>query len=282
MTAFFALVIFLVGLTAIAGEAGVDLSVATDPDTWACLVGKYNVNYAIIRAFRNEGLVDENSANTLTNAHYAGVKDLGVYIFPCIPTSTYAVSNNLQCESASMQIMRTVEPVPRRSPSIVFGLIMRTRLPPSITMLILWSTKHSLLKWWAPWSRFKFRWVFIPRRRTGKTSWAKWMDTANTLSGILITMASTVLISSHHLLISYVCKSSKLLVIRACVVSPKWIRTIARRSLTIFTAPRPTALEFHSWFYCSTSYYILLCIEKKERKEKQNYLTFFCITVSVW
>lgn len=33
MTAFFALVIFLVGLTAIAGEAGVDLSVATDPDT---------------------------------------------------------------------------------------------------------------------------------------------------------------------------------------------------------------------------------------------------------
>lgn len=109
MTAFFVLVIFLVGLTAIAGEAGVDLSVATDADTWACLVGKYNVNYAIIRAFRNKGLVDENSANTLVNAHNAGLKDLGVYMFPCISTSTYAKSNNLECESASMQVMRVVE-----------------------------------------------------------------------------------------------------------------------------------------------------------------------------
>lgn len=109
MRIFFALVIFVAGILLISAETGVDLSVATTPDTWACLVGKYEVNFSIIRTFRNKGLVDENAANTLFNAHNAGVKDLGAYIFPCVPSSAYATSNNITCESPTMQVMRTVE-----------------------------------------------------------------------------------------------------------------------------------------------------------------------------
>lgn len=108
MAVFLTLLSFLVGLLVVSAETGVDLSVATTPDTWACLVGKYNVNFAIIRTFRNKGLVDNNAAETLTNAHNAGIKDLGAYMFPCIPTSSYASSNNITCESPAMQVMRTV------------------------------------------------------------------------------------------------------------------------------------------------------------------------------
>lgn len=109
MTLFFALTVLLAGVFVIAAETGVDLSVATSPDTWSCLVGKFDVSFAIIRTYRNKGVVDENSPNTLLNAHNAGVKDLGAYIFPCVPSSTYATTSNVTCESPAIQVMRTVE-----------------------------------------------------------------------------------------------------------------------------------------------------------------------------
>ena len=103
------LVIVIVCLSVlIEARTGVDLSVATTEDTWQCLMKDHAVDYAIIRAYRNVGQVDANCANTLINANKAGVKDLGAYIFPCMPTSPYTISKNTTCASAKDQVLDTV------------------------------------------------------------------------------------------------------------------------------------------------------------------------------
>lgn len=90
-------------------ETGVDLSVATTPEQWACLVSEHNVSYSIIRTFRNKGAVDENAGTSMVNAFNAGVKELGAYMFPCVPTSSYAIANNISCEAPAMQVVRTMQ-----------------------------------------------------------------------------------------------------------------------------------------------------------------------------
>jgi hypothetical protein len=92
----------------ILAESGVDLSVATDSTTWKCLTSEHNITYAVIRVYRNIGAVDENSANSLTLAHAAGINDLGAYIFPCISNSPYAKSKNIVCESPEEQLNKLV------------------------------------------------------------------------------------------------------------------------------------------------------------------------------
>jgi hypothetical protein len=65
----------------------VDLSIVTNSSIWDCLVKEHSTEYAIIRAYRSLGQVDTNAANTLRLAYTSGVKDLGVYMFPCITSS---------------------------------------------------------------------------------------------------------------------------------------------------------------------------------------------------
>lgn len=103
-------VLIVLALFAVCTEArtGVDLSVATTVDTWQCLMKENSVDYAIIRAYRNVGQIDSNCATTLKNAHNAGVKDLGAYMFPCMPTSAYAASKNITCKSAKDQVLDTI------------------------------------------------------------------------------------------------------------------------------------------------------------------------------
>lgn len=94
---------------AVQGKAGVDLSVQTTSENWDCLVKDHDISYAIIRAYRNLGVVDDNAPESLKLAHGSGIKDLGAYIFPCITTSPYAVGKNITCDSAEDQVTKTLD-----------------------------------------------------------------------------------------------------------------------------------------------------------------------------
>jgi hypothetical protein len=88
---------------------GVDTSVLTTTDTWTCLMKQNNISYAKIRVYRSIGELDENCPATLASAYEAGIKDLDVYIFPCVTTSKYSSSNNIECESPVNQVHRSIQ-----------------------------------------------------------------------------------------------------------------------------------------------------------------------------
>jgi GH25 family lysozyme M1 (1,4-beta-N-acetylmuramidase) len=90
------------------GYIGVDLSAATTLSDWQCLKSQYNVSFSIVRAYRNVGAIDTNAANTIKNALSAGVTDVGVYMFPCISSSSYSVSHGIICPEPEQQVIDTV------------------------------------------------------------------------------------------------------------------------------------------------------------------------------
>lgn len=89
--------------------SGFDLSVASDEETWRCMYKTVNDDmFAIIRAYRNIGVVDENAAASIKAAWGHSQRDLGIYMFPCIQDSAYSVANNITCQSAVDQVKDTV------------------------------------------------------------------------------------------------------------------------------------------------------------------------------
>lgn len=105
-------------IAAVYGRAGVDLSVRTTSADWTCLKTTKNIDYAIVRMFRNLGQVDTNGTVSLSLAFDAGITDLGAYIFPCVTSSAYAVSRNITCPSASEQVDMTMKAL--SSSNIIF------------------------------------------------------------------------------------------------------------------------------------------------------------------
>mmetsp|Transcript_5533 Transcript_5533/g.5479 ORF Transcript_5533/g.5479 Transcript_5533/m.5479 type:complete len:161 (+) Transcript_5533:44-526(+) len=63
---------------------GVDISVATSKESFACLLNQ-GYTYVIIRAYCSYGAVDPNLVTNIQNAQSAGFQDIGVYMFPCFP-----------------------------------------------------------------------------------------------------------------------------------------------------------------------------------------------------
>jgi GH25 family lysozyme M1 (1,4-beta-N-acetylmuramidase) len=102
------ILVFIALFSATLAYNGVDLSVATTVADWQCLVSDYNVTYAIIRTYRSVGEVDTNSPNTIHYAATAGIKDIGVYMFPCMPTSPYSISNEITCATPEQQVIDAV------------------------------------------------------------------------------------------------------------------------------------------------------------------------------
>lgn len=86
------------------GRTGVDISVATTNSVWDCLMNEKNVTYAIVRVYRCIGAIDSNSANSIALAAKSGVKDLGAYIFPCLPNAPYNLAHNITCSSPEDQV----------------------------------------------------------------------------------------------------------------------------------------------------------------------------------
>ena len=109
----------LVSFSSVLARQGFDLSVATSTETWNCLASAGDDVFGIIRAYRNVGVVDANAATSIKAASAAGVRDLGVYMFPCIEESPYTQDNNITCASASSQVIDTVQYLEREGVSIL-------------------------------------------------------------------------------------------------------------------------------------------------------------------
>lgn len=105
-----ALVVSLLCDISSSSQIGVDLSVATTDETWKCLKSDFNVSYALIRVYRSNGLLDENSAASLMLAHTAGgIYDLHAYIFPCVSSSAYSQSHDIVCDAPADQVTKSIE-----------------------------------------------------------------------------------------------------------------------------------------------------------------------------
>jgi len=49
------------------------------------LIKNFNVEYAIVRGYRSLGIIDDNATATIANAVAAGVPNVDVFLFPCVP-----------------------------------------------------------------------------------------------------------------------------------------------------------------------------------------------------
>ena len=114
----YTILIFVISILSVLSRQGFDLSVETTAETWSCLFSSTDDIFAIIRAYRNVGVVDINAPTSVKAAYSAGVRDLGVYIFPCIGESPYSKDNNITCASASNQVLDTVQALQKEGISI--------------------------------------------------------------------------------------------------------------------------------------------------------------------
>lgn len=96
-----ALAVWTIGASA---SNGVDLSAPAQSDTFDCLKAHNYSQFVIVRAYRSLGMVDTSAPATIHAATAAGIKDLSVYMFPCVPTSAYSVSNGIECLAADAQV----------------------------------------------------------------------------------------------------------------------------------------------------------------------------------
>jgi len=88
---------------------GVDISAPTTDTQWSCLRDTINTSFGIIRIYRSIGEMDDNAVDNLYKAYNAGIRDLGVYLFPCIASSSYAILHNITCQSPKQQIINTAQ-----------------------------------------------------------------------------------------------------------------------------------------------------------------------------
>ena len=94
---------------------GFDLSSPVSSSQVSCLLTEQKAGYLIIRSFRNVNLVDTNAATTiryasLTLDSYSSfdMKQVNIYMFPCVSNAPYSISNNITCSSPKQQVRDTL------------------------------------------------------------------------------------------------------------------------------------------------------------------------------
>lgn len=106
---FFLILLLISGVN---GNLGIDISVSSTAETMECLAKSQNMTYLLTRVYRCIGEVDSIGAQTMTLAlaqSNPSFQFVDGYIFPCIATANYTVSNNITCPSASQQIADTIQ-----------------------------------------------------------------------------------------------------------------------------------------------------------------------------
>uniref|UniRef100_A0A914LYT8 Hyaluronoglucosaminidase n=1 Tax=Meloidogyne incognita TaxID=6306 RepID=A0A914LYT8_MELIC len=79
------------------GEEGVDLFALTSIDKFKCLKEKLSVKFVIVRASRSNGYFDDNAVANIENAWAAGIKEVDIYIWPCVKPK---LVENVICDNA--------------------------------------------------------------------------------------------------------------------------------------------------------------------------------------
>lgn len=78
-------------------NVGIDVSQSVSKEQFECLKDN-GYKFVIVRAYRNNGVVDSNSAQTIKNARAAGLEKVDAVLLPCI-----------SCGDASQQVIETID-----------------------------------------------------------------------------------------------------------------------------------------------------------------------------
>jgi GH25 family lysozyme M1 (1,4-beta-N-acetylmuramidase) len=92
----FVQIIFISIIPIILATIGVDVSQSVTQAQFECLKDN-GYRFVIVRAYRNNGVIDANSAQTIKNARAAGLNQVDAYLFPCI-----------SCGDASQQVREDI------------------------------------------------------------------------------------------------------------------------------------------------------------------------------
>lgn len=91
------LLVLLLSLFALSlARTGVDLSILVSTTSWKALFPSpaANKNFAIIHLGFYNNTINPDGLITIQNAWKAGIQDLSVFVYPCMPNSSYVKSNN--------------------------------------------------------------------------------------------------------------------------------------------------------------------------------------------
>ncbi len=90
-------IIFASVISIVLASIGVDVSQSVSQAQFECLKDN-GYKFVIVRAYRNNGVIDSNSAQTIRNARAAGLNQVDAYLFPCI-----------SCGDASQQVREEIQ-----------------------------------------------------------------------------------------------------------------------------------------------------------------------------
>ena len=105
MATFLSNVIFAVVLLQVCdGSIGVSLSKALDKSGWEALVATTpTISSGAVHILFYNGSINQHAPSTIRAGWNANIRDLSVYMHPCMNTSVYSVQNNVPCGTVKEQ-----------------------------------------------------------------------------------------------------------------------------------------------------------------------------------
>ena len=86
---------------------GVDLSAVLHNDDWNAYMKAFSANpvdFAVIRIYNDNATVVGTAPKTIIGAYHAGIKNISLYMFPCIAGSRWTAEKGLKCPPATEQL----------------------------------------------------------------------------------------------------------------------------------------------------------------------------------
>jgi len=81
---------------------GISYDSMLSTDDWSILLGPSvpipsKPQFAIIHAYFYNNTLNQNAIKNIGNAWLSGIRDISIYVYPCISSSVYSQSSDLKC-----------------------------------------------------------------------------------------------------------------------------------------------------------------------------------------
>ena len=78
---------------------GINYDSMLSTDDWSSLLGPSSSKpqFAIIHAYFYNNTLNQNAIKNIGNAWLSGIRDISIYVYPCISSSVYSQSSDLKC-----------------------------------------------------------------------------------------------------------------------------------------------------------------------------------------
>ncbi len=86
---------------------GVDLSAVLHKEDWNAYMKAFSANpvdFAVIRIYNDNATVVGTAPKTIIGAFHSGIKNISLYMFPCIAGSRWSAEKSLKCPPAIEQL----------------------------------------------------------------------------------------------------------------------------------------------------------------------------------